>query len=493
MNIKTPDPKNVRNQDLLVVGGKSLLGGELLKIPSRIVAENDFELGEGDLSCRLALLVEPSASLLRQLSSLWEASSPIIIIASDSLQSGPLSQAVYMPLRELKRPGFATLVRALIRDKKEKQAHEVLARISHDMRAPMSVIKTACQLLQRNSESPAKVEDFASMIASGSKQLQALIEDILDFSRLDQGRCELNITAFNLPHLLGDVAESTRLLAFDKELNVEMSLESKLPKVVQGDPGRLRQILGNLLSNAVKFTEKGSVRLDAWHSGDDCYFKVTDTGVGIPEESLEKIFQPYQQADSSVSGQYGGTGLGLNICKLLIANIGGEISVKSELGRGTEFSVKLKMPTAKHSRTSHEPVVWNELEIWHNDIEIQGSWRQNAEIIGTDLKSIPKDYRTGVSSSSKRPDVIIFDLQKGGFLELARLIRPFGENPPTLVTVTNSGQRGDAARCKKLGVDVYLTAPFSFLDLQELIRRALQDGSNELLTRHTLKEARLRA
>lgn len=218
---------------------------------------------------------------------------------------------------------------------------EFLATMSHEIRTPLNGIVPMLDLLLQGQLSANQLEMVRTAYSS-SQQLLRIVDDILDYSKLEADRLELETTNFNLRELLENVIRLMDRPAESKGLRLYLHLDPGVRLPVRGDPVRLRQILTNLISNAVKFTEKGSVSVHVQRLGESAAqhqlrFEVRDTGIGIPHEAMDRLFSAFSQADASTTRLYGGTGLGLAICKRIVELMGGRIGVKSETGRGTDF------------------------------------------------------------------------------------------------------------------------------------------------------------
>ncbi|MEQ9309468.1 MAG: ATP-binding protein [Balneolaceae bacterium] len=230
-------------------------------------------------------------------------------------------------------------------EKSTQAKSEFLATMSHEIRTPMNAIMGMTHLLQKDDPRKEQLEALNILDFSG-KTLLNLIDDVLDFSKIEAGRLEFENTEFELNRLIGTITESFRVMADNKNIKLKNHVESDIQNILVGDPSRLTQILNNLLSNALKFTEQGEIelnikKLNEWKGKIELEFSVLDTGIGIPKERLETIFDSFTQASGNTKRLYGGTGLGLTISKQLTELQGGKLWVDSEEGKGSTFYVEM--------------------------------------------------------------------------------------------------------------------------------------------------------
>ena len=227
---------------------------------------------------------------------------------------------------------------------------QFLATMSHELRTPLNSIVGFSEIVLDRTDLPPEVYRHVGLIQTASDALLAVVNDVLDFAKLEEGKLELAPVPFMVRRLVEDSVSIVRASAAAKKLPIEIEVEPELPSVLIGDDHRLRQVLLNLLNNAIKFTQKGRVklsvaRLDSEEADTECLrFAVTDTGIGIATGKLEKLFQRFSQVDNSTSREFGGSGLGLAICKRLIEAMGGTIGVDSLVDKGSTFWFTIRLP-----------------------------------------------------------------------------------------------------------------------------------------------------
>ncbi len=264
------------------------------------------------------------------------------------------SQLIKEELRRKEAEKALLLERSLQLQKSEQLKSEFLANMSHEIRTPMHGIIGFAELLAR-SELDNEQKQFVGYITSSAQSLLMLINDILDLSKIEAGKLDLEAVEFDLRQLVEGTSALIAESAKERNLNLMTYVDPKISQMLIGDPGRLRQILLNLLSNAVKFTEKGEVILKCQkldraiatkNAQEALIFTVKDSGIGISDSEKDHLFKPFSQADGSTTRKYGGTGLGLSISKRLVELMGGQIGVESKPGKGSKFWFKINLPLA---------------------------------------------------------------------------------------------------------------------------------------------------
>jgi PAS domain S-box-containing protein len=235
---------------------------------------------------------------------------------------------------------------------------EFLANMSHEIRTPMNGIVGMIELLTM-MQLTARQKEYIDAISCSAESLLTVLNDILDYSKIEAGKLEIESVKFNLRDTMEQVGQLMAAQARNKNIDVLVHFPPALPCHVIGDPTRIRQILNNLSGNAIKFTEKGHLlisvqQVEEWDKETKFLFKVADTGIGISQDNQNKVFSKFTQADGSTTRKYGGTGLGLSICEQLVSMMGGDISLESKINQGTTFYFTLKLPVAE---TQQEKIV----------------------------------------------------------------------------------------------------------------------------------------
>jgi len=363
-----------------------------------------------------------------------------------------------------------------------------------------------------DTELSAEQREFTTTIESSASALLDLINDILDYSKIEAGRLDLESIPFRLREHLHDTFRPLAVRAHQKGLELALDIHSDVPDIVVGDPGRLRQIVINLIGNAIKFTERGEVVFHAGiqeQGGGEATLicSVKDTGIGIPPEKQRVIFEAFTQADGSTSRRFGGTGLGLTISSQLVKAMGGRIWVESEAGQGSSFyfSVRLRLGEQTSGRlVASAPVELRDVRVLIVDdsatnrrilAEIMRGWKVDA--------AQAEDGHAAVAAiTAARNDghpftlaVLDFQMPQMDGLTLARRIRQeLHEVELEIIILTSSAARGDAAICRELRIGAYLPKPVRAGDLLEAIRTVLGLSVGRVrpavVTRHTRSEER---
>ncbi len=380
------------------------------------------------------------------------------------------------------------------------------ATMSHEIREPMNGVLGMTRLLM---ETPLSDEQkgYVDAVHFSGQALLTIINDILDLSRMEAGKLRLDRIDFDLVNVVERTVDLLRPKATAKCLSLNLAIAPDLPRALSGDPGRLRQLLMNLLGNAVKFTETGHIRLDLSLLGDDgarirLGMEIEDTGIGIPEHLQASLFTPYAQADPSVPRLYGGSGLGLTICKRLVKLMDGSITVDSVAGKGTVFRLDLPFDRAAPEHAALPPsgqvaglhiLVVDPNEVTRMMLDQQAlSWGAVTHLVDCGETALCAIERA--ASSGSPIDVILIDstLPDMRGEDLGRLIRDrLQHNDIALVMMASSGIRGDAARAADIGFAAYLPKPITPTDLLNCLlklRDATPRQPGELITVHSLSE-----
>ncbi|MEE8314895.1 MAG: ATP-binding protein, partial [Myxococcota bacterium] len=387
-----------------------------------------------------------------------------------------------------------------------RSQQEFLANMSHEIRTPMTAILGFVEALGESDCAEAERAEYLDIIHRNGTHLLGLINDILDFSKLEVARMEVERIACSPDAIIDDVIGMLRARANDKGITLEKEYAGPFPRTIESDPTRLRQILFNLVGNSIKFTESGSVRIrmDTRVSLDTVRatlrFDVIDTGIGIPQEKLDSLFQPFEQAESSHARRYGGSGLGLAISSQLAQLLGGELTVESQPGRGSRFRLDIDLGTGsldlvvpevgsdtpgvssgRTTRGGKQPAV-----ALSGRVLVAEDGRDNQRLIRLLLKKLgleadlAEDGRSAVQMArgawerTEPYDVILMDIQMpelDGYAATSEL-RGLGYAHP-IIALTAHAMSGSRQRCLDAGCDDFLTKPICRDQLEHLLAKYL--------------------
>lgn len=394
--------------------------------------------------------------------------------------------------RDDQRRAIAELRDAHRRAERASQAKsDFLAMMSHELRTPMNGVLGMLQLLETTPQNDEQREYTRTALES-TGHLLTVINDILDFSRIEAGRMEVEHAFFAPVPLLNNCFNTFRYLARDKGLYLRLEGAEELEQLeVCSDPVRMRQILGNLISNAVKFTDEGGIRVQVslGYPGEDVIdltIDVRDTGIGIDQQQSDRLFQAFSQLDSSPSRRHGGTGLGLVIARRLAQILGGDLTLISEPGQGSCFTLSLRLRTRPAARTGDsEPApAANQLRgrvllVEDNPIN-QLVARRMLEHLGLEVVTADDGAEALVEAGEQRFDCILMDVQMPVMdgLEATRALRRrergSGRDPVPIVALTANAMPEQRQRCLAAGMDAHLAKPFRRHLLANLLSRLLK-------------------
>ena len=362
-----------------------------------------------------------------------------------------------------------------------------LANMSHEIRTPMTAILGYADLLDELDDDAARRRLFAQTIRRNGEHLLSVLDDILDLSKVEAGRLDIERTDFSPGGLLSELRQTFAARAAEKRLELVMASNGELPPAIHTDQTRLRQILSNLLGNAIKFTEQGEVRLTITHDRDSNMLRceVRDTGIGIDAKLEERIFEPFQQADGSTTRRFGGTGLGLHISRRLAELLGGSLALEPGSANGAVFALTIPAPasrvTAETSTGNLEPAsaCRGHILLADDGVDNRRLISHMLRLAGATVHEVPDgqaalDATLEAANRGERFDLVILDLQMprlDGFQAVQELRKSGWKGP--ILALTANAMRGDREACLDAGFDEYLAKPVRRPELLSMVQRLL--------------------
>jgi two-component system, chemotaxis family, CheB/CheR fusion protein len=399
-----------------------------------------------------------------------------------------------------------------IAENADRAKSEFLANMSHEIRTPMSAILGYTEILGGQLANPDNLQHLDTIRSNGTYLLE-IIDDILDLSRIEAGKLVVDSQRVRPESLVWEVQSLMKLRAGEKGLTLDVEFASELPETIETDPTRVRQILINLVENAIKFTEEGGARICVLldEASSLLRFEVVDTGIGIPDDTLSRLFQPFTQADASVTRRFGGSGLGLSICRALAKLLGGDVSVETRIGEGSKFTLTVAtgdltgIRRFDPAKRTYSPATWREevrsLGCKVLVVDDRRDMRYLAQhmleeagarvVLASDGRDALEQV-AGAVSLGQPFDAILLDMQMpvlDGY-SAARELRDNGFDRP-IIALTANAMKQDEKKCLESGCDDYLSKPLARATLVNTLAYYTQQVSPAELAarRHAYQDA----
>ncbi len=362
-----------------------------------------------------------------------------------------------------------------------------LANMSHEIRTPMNGVIACVQLLQ-DTRLNKEQKELVSLITRSSNALLNIINDILDLSKIEAGHLQLSREPFAIQQLINDACDLNRVVAGEKQVQLNVHFEPGTPEFVMGDPVRVRQVVMNLVTNAIKFTREGSVNIDVGFDQIDTarynlILEISDTGIGIPKDRIDKIFESFEQADNSISRNYGGTGLGLTICKNLVDMMDGYLEVESEAGKGASFIITMpfklaEAPVEQDTVSNATKNYGKKVLVAEDNVVNQRVAQKMLNKVGIDADIVFDGEAAIEAANNRHYDLIMMDIEMPVVdgIEATRVIQAGnGPNKKTpILALTASVLDDDRKRVLEAGMQGFIGKPVRLSQLTQELDRLFQ-------------------